>query len=1617
MFRNIKKFFLKQEKIVQNGVDNTSLYIYWGIDLVNDQLPSQSEKQKRARLSIFFHQSKKLAKRLLTLILSFTLIFTFIKIYSSLIKPAHAAWYDDNYHYRQLISFVHNADITTDRRVTITIDTATLITAGKMQSDCDDTRFTDINGRLFRYQLTGTCNNASTTYDVVYPAIYNTENNSYIYYGNPTAISASENVSSVTSLTPSGAITVDTEEKGPQPQLYLKFDEGYGTSTNDESPNNNDGSISGASWQTEDLCLTEKCLRFDGTDDVVTVTNASSIDLDAQLAGAFTFQAWIKPNGAGEGSAGQIFFKGTNTWLRVDTLSGGKLDIEASLDLATTDATLNVSAAVDDNKWNLVALSYTDDADDEITIWVNGRSVGSSTNGVGAPATDTNNLLISGTTTANFQGFIDEVKVYKTERSAAEIRSDIIRLSAPHGAAASFGERDLSFLNNSLAGYWKMNETALNSCAGGVNDICDSSGNGYDGAFETSMTASNFVTGRFGNGVDFDGTDDFVSAGDINAIDGVSALTISAWVNSDTLVDYPAIVSKRTSQSNKTHLAFSGVSEGGSNDVEVVISNGSVAFGYTTGNIISTGVWNHWVLIFDGSLSGDSNRLKFFFNGVQQNLTFSGTIPATTADTAASVRLGNEDTTSIYHNGRIDDVRVYKHALTPSEVASLYNWAPGPVGFWKLDDNSGTSANDSSGNDNTLTLEPSASWSAGRFGPGWDGNGANFMSRPDDADFDFAAANDFAISLWFKSDSATNPGANEYLIDKETGTGYAIYITTGGLVTFGIDSDSIWTPADTAASSADVYDGTWHHVEAVKTGTTRIDIYVDGVLVGSDTSLLATGDLSNADSLTVGDQDAIDDGDEFFGNIDDVRIYNYARTPAQIVADMNAGHPAPGSPVGSPVGYWNLDEGDTTDVDDLSINNNDLTMSATSWTANGKFNKAFNGTGAVWLTRADDADFDFAASQDFSVSLWVKSDSATNPSTDEYLVSKEAASAGYAIWFTATNGEIVCGIDDDATTFPEDSAGDTASNTDWYDNAWHNVVCVRNTTTGRLELYIDGKLFDSDSTLSATGSLENTDSLTVGDRNATDDTNDFNGDIDEVKIYRLALSETSVKTEFNWASSAVWGSTGTNTSGAGDWSASRSYCPPGDTSSTCAPVGEYLMDEGSGTSATIDTAANDNTALMTTMEATDWVVGKSGYALNFNNGDSNDSLNAGSASSIDVFTNFTVSAWIKLQNVSGTSLHGIVGKRGSSTGWAMNIIGTLTGSCSEVDGTPVIRDDDASPFSLCATTVFSQYTWYHLAFTNDGTTTIIYVNGAEDNRGSQSFTDSSAQNLLIGLTSGAATNAVIDQVRVYNYVLTPAQIDWDYNRGAPIAHYKFDECQGTTAYNSAVNANGAAAGMDGTITPASLGNTATGSCLSGTSTHMWYNGRNGKRNASLDFDGSDDYVEVADNVNLDFDDNADLTISGWFNRDTFTADHVIVAKRNGITAADTGYIAYIDDATDQLIFEVSDAVDEYTLTSTSTFTATGWNHFVIVWDQDSAANSEIYINGRDDDATDTGTIGNIGTLANALTLRIGSESDGANYFDGLLDDIRLYRFGLTAQQIRDIYNAGAVNFAPVTGSP
>lgn len=201
-------------------------------------------------------------------------------------------------------------------------------------------------------------------------------------------------------------------------------------------------------------------------------------------------------------------------------------------------------------------------------------------------------------------------------------------------------------------------------------------------------------------------------------------------------------------------------------------------------------------------------------------------------------------------------------------------------------------------------------------------------------------------------------------------------------------------------------------------------------------------------------------------------------------------------------------------------------------------------------------------------------------------------------------------------------------------------------------------------------------------------------------------------------------------------------------------------------------------------------------------------------------------------------------------------------------------------------------------------------------------------------------------------------------------YWKLDTGSGTSAIDSSGNGNN----------------------LSFTGSPSWTTGNIGPY--ALDFSGTGQYLSVADPSSgvLDIPDGSSFSISGWFNRDTFTTDDTIVAKKNDQTT-NQGYIIYIDDTNDDLVFEASDGTDTYTRTSTSTFTSTGWHSFTVTWNDSATTDPvNIYIDGALNQDAASGTFSSVNSLANALAFTIGAESDAGSHFDGKLDDIKIYGF-------------------------
>ncbi|MDD4107027.1 MAG: DUF2341 domain-containing protein, partial [Candidatus Shapirobacteria bacterium] len=125
------------------------------------------------------------------LFLSLAGIVFFIRIGGKTQKVS-AAWWDEMWHYRKAISIDNSSGSNlTDFQVSISVGTSALIASGKMQTDCDDIRITDINGNLLPHWIEtnglNSCNQLNSVVWIKATSLPTSGSTLYVYYGNSSA--------------------------------------------------------------------------------------------------------------------------------------------------------------------------------------------------------------------------------------------------------------------------------------------------------------------------------------------------------------------------------------------------------------------------------------------------------------------------------------------------------------------------------------------------------------------------------------------------------------------------------------------------------------------------------------------------------------------------------------------------------------------------------------------------------------------------------------------------------------------------------------------------------------------------------------------------------------------------------------------------------------------------------------------------------------------------------------------------------------------------------------------------------------------------------------------------------------------------------------------------------------------------------------------------------------------------------------------------------------------------------------------------------------------------------------------------------------------------------------
>jgi len=226
----------------------------------------------------------------------------------------------------------------------------------------------------------------------------------------------------------------------------------------------------------------------------------------------------------------------------------------------------------------------------------------------------------------------------------------------------------LAFVTNAsadLVAHWPFDDGAGATAA-------DISGNGHDGTIVGAAWASPGWDGT-GSALDFDGIDDLIELGKFDVIG--SGITLAAWINAEGFgITDARIISKANEWGGNDHWwMFGTFGNGSSLRFRLKTDESATTATLISDPVLELGTWTHVAATWDGS------TMRIYSNAVEiASMAKGGS--AVAVDPAISVAIGSQPSDAFatlpshvvkFFDGRIDDVRIYSHALSAEELAAI----------------------------------------------------------------------------------------------------------------------------------------------------------------------------------------------------------------------------------------------------------------------------------------------------------------------------------------------------------------------------------------------------------------------------------------------------------------------------------------------------------------------------------------------------------------------------------------------------------------------------------------------------------------------------------------------------------------------------------------------------------------------------------------------------------------------------------------------------------------------------------------------------------------------------------------------------------------------------------
>ena len=1076
------------------------------------------------------------------------------------------------------------------------------------------------------------------------------------------------------------------------------FDEATGDTLFDSSANMNNGKIHGASWATG---INGSALSFDGKNDYIDIPDSPSLD----PSGEFSIEVWFKSDKwfSSNGWSATILSKYTdsNNQFRIafDESQNGRIGVSAKV-RGIEIGRMGIGG-VSLNIWHHLAVVFTN----PIKIYLDGVDITSENTCTWSRYTGDSHLYIGKRGDGGFfNGIIDEVTIYNKALTPKEIKEHYEK-NKP---------------KNSIIAKWNLDEGSGNTAHDSIND-----NNG-------KIYGASWTTGISGAALRFDNRDDYIEIPNKNGIYNlVDSWAIMAWVKPYTM-----------GWDSRNDPIIWKIARNGRNEDTFYIA-------WTRGNKFVAGLerssdgrdfsvvshphppnhWYHVTGVYDG------RKLLIYVDGRLEGEKVIGKVVAYTGP--APLRIGNILNSNHGYrgvfNGLIDEVRIYKGALSASQIREVYASyqkqiaSKTVIAKWSFNENKGLTLHDQINRNNGRIR--GATWTSGVEGSALYFDGVNdYVEIPDNQRFSLHYRGELTITAWVKVLSINTdnyPQSRQPIIAK----GYpgqwewALYIYDDLSVGF-----STWQCSGSGHSEISggrITLGKWHFVAASYKDNVVNRVYLDGREVAIGTVFRGNA-CDGKRPIRIGSRE---DGQFLNAVIDEVTVYSKTLSRDEIKSIYQSIKP-PEEKKGL-ISKWSFNEGVGTYTRD-SVDGNNGVIHGAKWV------KGVNGSALLFDGRNDYIDMGNDPSlkmvDSFTISAWIYPTGSRNSGI---IVNKEGE---YEIaWYP--DGSIRYAI---ANRYPGWRYVDTGVKIPI--GRWSHIVWTYSSIDEEITLYVNGvKRYTGVGRGVIGDHHRNWNNFWVGYRQYG--AQPFKGMIDEVYVYNKVLSDEEILDLYN---SIIYRN---------------------------GVIAQWHLDERKG-GYIYDSIDEHNGVIH---KAT-WTTGVNGSALQFNG----KGYVIVEDSPILKPDKYSVEVWVKIHSPQLPWDHGgwVIGKEYNYAGYGIAIGGRE----------PAVYHSDGHRWHRVESNIdLTLDEWHQLVATYDGETVKIYVDGILRNSHRYGFANTDDP-LIIGAWHGSHPsrffNGVIDEITIYSKPLDDSTIRKHYidtigrYRSRIAAKWSFNEGRGEIAHDN-----------------------------------------------------------------------------------------------------------------------------------------------------------------------------------------------------------------------------------------